>query len=161
MGQNWIHPVFKWLWRSSCQHKHKVFFWLLAQDRLSTRNILRRRNMQLQSFDFVLCLDSHEETVEHLFLHCQFAKACWNLVGVQVPSLMDPLQVLESFKSQLKVSFFMEIIVLMCWSIWSVRNNLIFRGEATSLDGCKRCFKEVFGLVILHTKKKHFPLIVS
>jgi hypothetical protein len=117
--------------------------------------------MQLQSFDFVLCLDSREETVDHLFLHCQFAKACWNLVGVQVPSLMDPLQVLESFKSQLKVSFFMEIIVLMCWSIWSVRNNLIFRGEATSLDGCKRCFKEVFGLVILRTKKKHFPLIVS
>jgi len=44
-GSAGVHPVFRWIWKSSCQHKHKVFFWLLAQDRLSTRNILRRKNM--------------------------------------------------------------------------------------------------------------------
>ena len=36
-GTSPTHPVFKWLWKSSYQHNHKVFFWLLAQDRLSTR----------------------------------------------------------------------------------------------------------------------------
>lgn len=36
------HPIFKWIWKSSCQHKHKVFFWLLSKDRVSTRNILKR-----------------------------------------------------------------------------------------------------------------------
>jgi hypothetical protein len=53
----------------------------------------------------------------------------------------------------------MEVIVLMCWSIWSVRTCLIFRGEAVSLNRCKHGFKEVCGWVILHAKKKHFPLI--
>jgi hypothetical protein len=47
----------------------------------------------------------------------------------------------------------MDIIVLICWSIWSVRNNLIFRGEVDSLEIYKHYYKEVFGLVILRAKK--------
>jgi hypothetical protein len=54
LGTSWAAPIFKWIWKSSCQPKHKVFFWLLVQDRLSTRNILKRRNMQLPSFNCVL-----------------------------------------------------------------------------------------------------------
>ena len=42
-----IHPVYKWLWACSCQSKHKVFFWLLLKDRISTRELLRRKNMAL------------------------------------------------------------------------------------------------------------------
>ena len=35
-GRSLLHPIYKWIWKSSCQHKHKVFFWLLTNDRLST-----------------------------------------------------------------------------------------------------------------------------
>jgi hypothetical protein len=76
MGTCNVHPVFKWIWKSCCKHKHKVFFWLLVQDRLSTRNILRRKNMHLQSFNCVLCNESCEETVEHLFLKCRISRSC-------------------------------------------------------------------------------------
>lgn len=31
-----IHHAFNWLWNSCCQMKHKVFFWLVLKDRLST-----------------------------------------------------------------------------------------------------------------------------
>lgn len=106
-GSAWVHPAFRWIWKSSCQHKHKVFFWLLAQDRLSTRNILRRKNMHLESFDCVLCDSPAEEEVDHLFLHCDFAKDCWNLVGLTVPQDQGPFQILESFKDQLNVPFFL------------------------------------------------------
>lgn len=43
-----LHPTYKWTWRSSCQNKHKVFFWLLLKDRISTRELLKRKNMTLQ-----------------------------------------------------------------------------------------------------------------
>jgi hypothetical protein len=90
-GSSQVHPSFLWIWKSCCQHKHKVFFWLLAYDRLSTRKILRRKNMHLQSYNCVLCNESVEETaVAHLFLKCDFAKACWNLVGLNIPHLQDP-----------------------------------------------------------------------
>ena len=50
-GHRHTHPAFRWLWKSACQNKHKVFFfWLWLQDRLSTRGLLRRRNMILPSY---------------------------------------------------------------------------------------------------------------
>lgn len=42
-----VHNAYKWIWKSWCQLKHKIFFWLLLKDRLNTRDILRRRNMHL------------------------------------------------------------------------------------------------------------------
>jgi hypothetical protein len=35
--------------------------------------MLRRRNMELESFNCVLCNAQAEETIEHLFIDCPFA----------------------------------------------------------------------------------------
>jgi hypothetical protein len=71
-----IHNAFKWLWRSSCQNKHKFFFWLLLKDRLSTRALLRRRNMHLPDYNCVLYGLSIEGGLVHLLFHCSFSVAC-------------------------------------------------------------------------------------
>ena len=89
-GHLQVHPLFHKLWKSSCQNKHKVFFWLLLRDRLSTRELLRRRNMHLPSYDCACCTLDVEETLSHLFLVCPFAQACWiklNVIFVE----MDPV----------------------------------------------------------------------
>jgi hypothetical protein len=44
-GQCAVHPIFRWLWKSKCQIKYKMFFWLLLKDQLSARDILRRKGM--------------------------------------------------------------------------------------------------------------------
>jgi hypothetical protein len=78
------HPVFQWIWRSKCQMKHKVFFWLLLKDRLGTRDMLRRKNMILDSYTCDLCIWQRPETNVHLFLRCNFAEALlgfsWNFL---------------------------------------------------------------------------------
>jgi hypothetical protein len=51
--------------------KHECYSLLL--DKLSTRNILKRKNTRLDSFDCALCQDATEETMEHVFLGCTFA----------------------------------------------------------------------------------------
>lgn len=43
IGHRQVHQGFKLLWTCFYQPKHKIFFWLLMKDRLSTRNILRRK----------------------------------------------------------------------------------------------------------------------
>jgi hypothetical protein len=43
-----VSPIFKWMWKSCARSKHKFFFWLLLHDRLNTRQILKRKNMDLQ-----------------------------------------------------------------------------------------------------------------
>jgi hypothetical protein len=78
-----------------------------------------------------------------------------------VPQSQDPFQILEAVRAQLNVPFLMEIIIIMYWSIWTVRNNRIFRGDEASTQQCKHIFKNVFGLVILRAKKKYLPQINS
>lgn len=46
----------------------------------------------------------------------------------------------------------MDVIILMCWTIWVVRNDLIFRGIQPSLHGCKDHFKREFVLAMLRAK---------
>jgi hypothetical protein len=55
-GHSPTHPVFKLLWASKCQPKHKVFFWLLLHDKLNTKERLRRRNMELDSYVCENCI---------------------------------------------------------------------------------------------------------
>src|SRR5438105_171899 len=117
-----VHPIFRKLWKCSCQPRHKVFFWLLLKDRLNTRGLLRMKNMHLDSYACELCIWQEEETLEHLFLHCGFAKRCWELLGLIFPPDQVPLDVMQHFRAVLAVPFYLEIIILLCWTIWTERN---------------------------------------
>jgi hypothetical protein len=158
-GHRTIHPSFSWIWKCSCQNKHKVFAWLILKDRLSTRELLKRKNMELQDYTCVLCSQSTEETLFHLLIDCPFASACWNWLGLQVTDQEDLYQYLESFRWQLHVPFFMEIIILICWTIWQMRNGLIFRNIPPSLQEAKRAFKSEFALLLHRAKRSYFPVI--
>lgn len=75
-------PIFKCLWNSRAQHTHKFFFWLILRDRLNTRAMLRRRNMQLDSYHCVLCVENVDEDIMHIFFECPFSSACWTYLNV-------------------------------------------------------------------------------
>jgi hypothetical protein len=156
IGHRSIHSALRWLWKSAAQNKHKFFFWLLLHDRLSTRNMLRRRNMALPSFECALCSLQVEETREHLFLECSFAQNAWGLLNLH-PTLGPLFETLESFKVQLGVNFFMDIIILFSWGIWMERNDFIFKGKQPDIDSLKARFKSEFTWVILIAKVVRKP----
>ena len=119
-------PHFSWIWKSSCQPKHKVFFWMLLHDRVNTRNLLRRNNFELEEYNCAVRNCPEEETLHHLFWSCPFAAQCWDFI---CPSRAHNLSVLEAFqdlKDKLNKPFFMEIIILGSWAIWISRNNKFF-----------------------------------
>jgi len=99
-GHAQVPLVFKWLWKSSCQNKHKVFFWLLLQDRLRPRNLLRR-TMILDSYDCELFSSRVKEYLKHLFLNCPFASAFWSLNNLHVPPQASVFETIDSFRIQL------------------------------------------------------------
>lgn len=157
-GTALIHPAYSLIWKSTVQHKHKTFFWLLLKDRLSTRGLLRRRNMDLPSYNCVLCAADIEENMHHLFLQCPFAQQCWSLLHLHISDPTDLHSSLDSLNAQLHVPFFMDIVVLLSWSIWMARNDLIFRNVPPSLQNVKNTFQKEFTLVILRAKK-NAPLV--
>jgi len=129
-----VHPAFKWIWASPYQHKHKVFFWLLLKDRLSTRNVLRRKNMVIDSYNCVLCSCSVEETTQHLFLSYNFAKQCRNILGINLSGNNNFPVITSILKAKLQSKFFMVVVILMCWSVWTARKDLIFNGTQPEVE---------------------------
>ena len=146
--------IFKKIWKTRCQHKHIVFFWLLLRDRLSTRSLLRRKGMDLPSYDCVLCSHHLEETQLHLFLDCPFAQRCWEILGLQIHD-HDPLRIFESFINQLSVPFALDVIIIMSWCIWMARNDLIFKNMAASISSVRNRFKS--NLLWLCLEQNHLP----
>ncbi|CAO2177232.1 unnamed protein product [Urochloa humidicola] len=161
IGSRQVHPLFLWLWKSKCQMKHKVFFWLLLKDRLSTRDLLARRNMELDSYSCELCILQKRETCAHLFLRCNFAKACWASIGVSVVTTRSVYHILRQIKDKLQIPFFMEVIVLMSWSIWNVRNDWLFNAKDPTVQDCHQRFLKEFNLLLLRVRQDKIPIMIN
>jgi hypothetical protein len=98
---------------------HKV---LLTKDNLSKRNWDGSKTC---------CFCHKEETIQHLFFECPFAKVIWCIVHMTF-SLVPPKNVTNLFGNWLKgipKKEVMQIRVGVCaivWTMWNVRNNFIF-----------------------------------
>jgi len=71
------------------------------------------------------------------------------LVKIQVDHSIGPFQALQSFKDQLHVPFFMEVIILMCWTIWKARNDLILQWSNPTLQISKGYIRMELVLLLL------------
>jgi len=79
--------------------------------------MLRRRNMELDSYNYELYNLAVEETTEHPFLFCPFARQCWGILGLDIPDDTRFLVIVSLFKDQLRYEFFMVAVILMSWAI--------------------------------------------
>jgi hypothetical protein len=115
--------------------------------------------MHLPDYTCVPCACTVEEDLIHLLFQCPFALACWDALHLAVPNTSDAGIITESFRDQLQLPFFMEIVITMCWSIWTMRNDAIFKNIPHSLHRCKLVFRKEFALVILRARSNFHPLI--
>lgn len=108
------------------QPKHKSFFWLLLQNRLNTRGTMRRRNVFFESYTCDMYIVQKEETLRHLFIQCNFARNCWNSIGINIPRHLTLKQLIRWLRRKLQVPFHMDAIILMSWSICTTRKKMDF-----------------------------------
>jgi hypothetical protein len=155
MGYQPAPPHFSWIWNSSCQAKHKFFFWLLLHDRLNTRNLLGRKNFQLQSYVCTVDNCNHEETLAHLFWACPFSAACWDEICPARHGNLSTFETIIDMRSKLNLPFSMEIIMISAWSIWITRNNAIFNNQRHDLRFWRFTFRQEISLLKYRIKKKH------
>jgi hypothetical protein len=60
-----------------------------------------------------------------------------------------------TYKHGLRVPISMEIIIIMCWNIWTEPNSWLFANEDPSPGKCKQTFEKEMQLVICRSKKKN------
>jgi len=129
------HRTITWIWKAKCVPKIKFFSWLLLNDRLNTRNMLRRRNKFLEEgYNCVLCQTNSEETIEHLFFGCSSSVSRWFALGITWDYNANIREKLCIAKQDFPQPFFMEIFMIGAWCIWNERNALIFDGEVPNLS---------------------------
>jgi len=108
--------------------------------------------MQLDSFSCVFCLSTQEETLEHLFWQCPFAQQCWGILNLSTVQGEGTFVNIMAIKDQLQSQFFMIAIVLMAWTIWQARNDMIFNNNQMHFQQCRESFFKELRLVALRMK---------
>ncbi|KAJ0535737.1 putative RNA-directed DNA polymerase [Helianthus annuus] len=120
--------------------KVDILAWRAELDRIPTRCALIRRNINVTSNLCPLCSE-YPETVEHLFISCEFAQMVWNVVSqwcklspVFAFGMRDILDghSYVSGSPKLKKAFH-AVCLTTLWCIWKSRNELVFQQKHSSL----------------------------
>ncbi|XP_057422226.1 uncharacterized protein LOC130716056 [Lotus japonicus] len=139
MEQYLLEPdsVFQWIWATQVPSNIKAFVWRAMLGRLQTRDNLLRRQI-LRDVDDAKCAFCRleVETCSHLLFTCSESMAIWYecfaWLGVSIAQVADPRIHLLQFpvigisKSQKLAET--AIWMATVWSIWCVRNRVIFSG---------------------------------
>lgn len=154
-------PWFQWMWKSCCRSRLKFFFWLVLRDRINTRNLLRRKNRHLDSYDCVLCTHSVEETLMHLMFECPFSASCWAYLRIHWNVALMPDAMLSQARRNFNSKIFREVLIVGCWTIWCHKNRIIFDNMGVDLGRWKHSFKDELKLVSLRAKPEIKLLVDS
>ena len=130
--------------------------WYLYKGVILTKDNLARRQWQ---GDRKCCFCSSNESIQHLFFDCHFAKFNWRIVHVFFNSL-PPTSVhniftgwLEGVNRKLKS----QIIVCasaFCWAIWLTRNDVVFN-KAVAPSYLQAIFRGTWSLLQKEEEDRH------
>lgn len=128
---------FKGVWNLHSPPKIKMFLWRLFQQALPVGEILLARHIPTDG----LCKRCGTlESIDHLFLHCPFAKNIWRATPFATPFEYSGLIDLKSIwiniceRTCLPPTGIVlgELAPWILWQIWCARNQFIFEGRTAS-----------------------------
>ncbi|XP_058768779.1 uncharacterized protein LOC131642557 [Vicia villosa] len=130
------------IWKTTIPAKIKIFAWRFLTNRLPVKVQLGNRGVSnLTSFDCPFC-NSHPESLDHLFYHCNVTKAVWNRIYLWLGN--DVKLSYEEFKSfgciqekekNINSKAKLNIIwIALIWCTWNMRNTIIFDNGNFSFD---------------------------
>jgi hypothetical protein len=118
----------KFLWKMKIPLKIKIFMWFLNNKVILTKDNLAKRKWK-GCTKCVFC--GEQESVEHLFIHCPFAKLIWRTVNFAY-NLHPPTSITNMFGNWLvridrsNKACIRTGVTALCWSIWKCRNDIVF-----------------------------------
>jgi hypothetical protein len=138
---NFDHEVFPWksIWRTKVPLRVAVFGWTAALGKILTHDNLHKRNIVVVGW-CCMC-KKNGETVDHLLLHCEIARALWHTIFNRFGLLwVMPRRVGDLFdcwwsggRPRSAVVWKMIPLCLM-WCLWSERNARCFDNSSRTLE---------------------------
>jgi hypothetical protein len=122
------HPIFKAVWKSRCTPRVKYFAWLILVDRLNTKSMLQRRHLNVQDDTLcIMCNSGEEETIDHMFFRCTFARNYWATIQIQWDDSLQLNDRLVHARAVNNLPFFTEAALIATWELWKLRNDKVFQ----------------------------------
>lgn len=117
------------VWGLGLPPKFLLFVWNVIHRILAVKDALRRRNVIVDPICPLCGLD--EETIEHLFLNCNFAQRVWRASNLVLEfSIGTPVGFSVWFSAWINEAPDKEVIrhsIFILWAIWRVRNDVLFK----------------------------------
>ncbi|XP_076944940.1 uncharacterized protein LOC143615794 [Bidens hawaiensis] len=123
------------VWNNWLPKKVGFVAWRAVFIRLPTMEALAKRNILVSSLDCPIC-GKGMETVDHVFISCDFSQAVWCLISqwCKVPSIyafsvrdLVELHRYASFPTD-KAKAFHAVCLVTIWCIWKKRNDVVKKG---------------------------------
>ena len=114
--------------------KIKIFLWFLQRGVILTKDNLAKKNWK--GSQKCECCNTNE-TIQHLFLDCPFAKMIWRII-FYATNLRQPRSIAHMFGTWLdnqykKIKPLIWVgLAALCWAIWRCRNDIIFKRMKTN-----------------------------
>jgi hypothetical protein len=124
------HTIFlnKYIWSLKVPLKICIFMWFLNKKVLLTKDNLAKRNWT-GTKKCGLC--SSDESIEHIFIKCPFAKLIWRVVHFTF-RISPSANIKNMFRNCLngidkrkKARISVGVCALL-WAIWNCRNDIVF-----------------------------------
>ncbi|XP_062114812.1 uncharacterized protein LOC133827425 [Humulus lupulus] len=135
-----VQERFQWskeVWGRFNIPKHSFMLWIVVQDRLKTRDRLRRFNISEES-SCILC-NGAEESVAHLFFDCSFSQDClhqvktWLGLKAHTESLQGLLRWIErSKRSKFQKKVLDASVASLVYHLWQARNYKLWQSSIVS-----------------------------
>jgi len=112
--QNTKNPLATFIWRNRAPPRVQFFSWLLVQERIQSREHLKRKHVVT---DAVCEVCNHaEETAAHIIFHCAFAASFWEAIHVELPTNMTPMKLPQlQPPAHILGKHFDTFLLLCCW----------------------------------------------
>nr|XP_034930821.1 uncharacterized protein LOC118061489 [Populus alba] len=133
---------FAGIWKGVVPPKVEIFYWMAIINRLNTRGVLVRRGVLDSSHSNCPICQVEEESVDHLLLHCHNHWIIWSKIikwwGLSwccpknLSCLFSQWTVMVQGKFQKKA--WLMLFFSVVWSLWLLRNDLIFRQKSPNYD---------------------------
>lgn len=121
-------PSRDFFWFIKIPLKVKIFLWYLKRKVVLTKDNLFKRNWRGCKR---CCFCIKEETIQHLFIDCPFARLAWWTVNCafNLPPLVNIANMFENWLAGIPKQLKSQLLVgasALCWSIWLCRNDMVF-----------------------------------
>ncbi|KAF9622209.1 hypothetical protein IFM89_030067 [Coptis chinensis] len=133
------HFPYKLVWKKVVPSKNRFFIWCAILNQILTIDNIERRGMSIPN-SCVMC-GTEEETIMHLFMHCNMTKQVWNALTAGIftfnssPTFLELKDVLLLWATVTnfgrRVWEVMSYATLCC--LWRARNDLIFHNKSTTV----------------------------